>query len=139
MDLRRPFDTFKDEYLDDAAFFVLRIGLGFAMLFGHGWGKFKKLFLQDDPIEFMGQSGTWGLILFSLVVFSEFFCSILLMIGLFTRWAAFFLLFTMLVAVFYQHFGEFAEKAFMYLVGFVAIFLAGAGNFSIDARLGRSH
>ena len=37
MDLKKPFDTIKDEFLDDAAFLVLRIGLGFGMAFGHGW------------------------------------------------------------------------------------------------------
>jgi len=143
MDLRRPFDTFKDEFLDDAAFLILRLGLGFGMLFGHGLRKWGKLFGSgDEPIGMLGHEGTVGLILFSLVVFSEVICSIFLMLGLFTRWAAFFLLFTMIVAVFYVHLGDpfgSSEKGFLYLVGYVAIFLAGAGNFSVDARLGRSH
>jgi len=141
MDLRKPFDTFKDEFLDDAAFLVLRLGLGFGMLFGHGLPKLYKLF-GDDPIKFMDFLGLGPTISLGLVVFSELICSIFLMLGLFTRWAAFFLLFTMVVAVFYVHLGDGfkeAEKGFIYLVGYVAIFLAGAGNFSIDAQLGRSH
>ena len=42
MDLKKPFDTIKDEFLDDAAFLILRLGLGFGMAFGHGWGKLMK-------------------------------------------------------------------------------------------------
>ena len=139
MDLRKPFDTYKDEFLDDAAFFVLRIGFGFGMLFGHGWGKLMKL-MGDEPIKFMDFLGLGPTFSLGLVVFAEFFCSILLIIGLFTRWAAFFLIFTMCVAIFYKHLGDpFAEKAFLYLVAYVAIFMAGAGNYSVDARLGISH
>ena len=108
------------------------------MAFGHGWGKLMRL-MGDEPIKFMDFLGLGPTISLGLVAFAEFFCSILLILGLFTRWAAFFLMFTMCVAVFYRHFGEFAEKAFMYLVGYVAIFMAGAGNFSLDAKLGRSH
>lgn len=141
MDLRKPFDITADESLDDAAFLVLRIGLGFGMLFGHGWKKLMKL-VNEDTIEFMGQSGSTATLLLGLVVFSEVFCSLFLIVGLFTRWAAVFLIFTMCVAVFFVHYGDpfmKVEKGFLYLVGFVAIFLAGAGDLSIDAKLGRSH
>jgi len=129
MDLRKPFDTIKD-------------GLGFAMIFGHGYDKLMKFF-SGEAIEFMSFLGVFSpKISFGLVVFSEFFCSIFLILGLFTRWAAFFLLFTMCVAVFYKHYGhdfDVVEKGFLYLVGYVAIFLAGAGNLSLDAKFERSH
>jgi putative oxidoreductase len=142
MDLKKPFDTIKDEFLDDAAFLILRLGLGFGMAFGHGWGKLMKL-LNGEAIEFMSFLGVFSpKISFALVVFSELFCSIFLILGLFTRWAAFFLFFTMCVAVFYKHFGDpfgRAEKGFIYMVGYLAIFLAGAGNFSLDAKFERSH
>lgn len=141
MDLRKPFDTIKDEFLDDAAFLILRIGLGFAMLFGHGWGKLMKLMNGGEmKMEFLGIFSPKMTLV--LVVFSEVLCSILLILGLFTRWAAFFLFFTMAVVVFYVHFGDpfmKVEKGFMYLVGYMAIFLAGAGNFSLDAKFERSH
>lgn len=142
MDLRKPFDTIKDEFLDDAAFLILRIGLGFAMMFGHGWGKLMRL-ISGDEIKFMEFLGVFSpKMTLGLVVFSEVLCSILLILGLFTRWAAFFLFFTMAVAVFYVHFGDpfgKVEKGFMYMVGYLAIFLAGAGNLSLDAKFERSH
>jgi putative oxidoreductase len=141
MDLRKPFDTIKDEFLDDAAFLILRIGLGFAMLFGHGWGKLMRLMSGGEMnMEFLGIFSPRMTL--ALVVFSEALCSIFLILGLFTRWAAFFLFFTMAVAVFYVHFGDpfsKVEKGFMYMVGYLAIFLAGAGNFSLDEKFERSH
>lgn len=140
MDLRKPFDTYRDDYLNDMAVLALRIGIGFAMAYGHGWGKLMKL-IGDEPIKFMDFLGLGSTISLGLVVFSEFFCSILLTLGLFTRWAAFFLFFTMCVAVFYKHggdpFGK-IEKGFLFLVCYVSIFLSGAGRYSLDAMLGRS-
>ena len=142
MDLKKPFDTIKDEFLDDAAFLILRLGLGFGMAFGHGWGKLMKL-MSGSEIKFMEFLGIFSpKMSLGLVVFSELICSIFLILGLFTRWAAFFLFFTMAVAVFYVHFGDpfgKVEKGFIYMVGYLAIFLAGAGNFSLDAKFERSH
>ena len=141
MDLRKPFDVEKDDFLDDMAFLILRLGLGFGMLFGHGWGKLMKLF-GDEPIQFMNFLGIGAAASLVLVVFSEVICSIALILGIFTRWAAFFLIFTMCVAVFAVHFGDpfmKVEKGFLYLVGYMAIFLAGAGYFSVDAKMGRAH
>ncbi len=141
MDLKKPFDIDKDQYLDDLAFLVLRLGLGFGMLFGHGWGKLLKLF-GDEPIQFMNFLGIGATASLALVVFSEVVCSIAIILGVFTRWACFFLIFTMCVAVFMVHFGDpfvKVEKGFLYLVGYMALFFAGAGWYSLDARLGRSH
>lgn len=142
MDLRKPFDTIKDEFLDDFAWLILRVGLGFGMFFGHGYGKMLKL-MSGEEIKFMQFLGIFSpKMSLVLVVFSEVFCSFLLVLGLFTRWAAFFLFFTMVVAVFYVHLGDpfgKVEKGFIYMVGFLAIFLAGAGNFSLDAKLERPH
>jgi len=141
MDIRKPNSWSSDEYLDNAAFLVLRLGLGFGMIFGHGWGKLMKL-MGDDPIQFMDFLGMGATASLALVVFAEFFCSIFIMLGLFTRWAVIFLIFTMLVAVFMAHVGDpfgKAEKGFLYLVGYVAIFLGGAGGYSLDAMMGRSH
>ena len=140
MQLQKPFDTTRDDYLNDISMLALRLGFGFAMMFGHGWGKLMKL-MSGEAIEFMSLFGVLSpKISFGLVVFSEFFCSIFLIFGLFTRWAAFFLFFTMAVAVFYVHMGDpfsKGETGFLYMVCYVAIFMGGAGNYSIDAMLGR--
>ena len=63
------------------------------------------------------------------------------MLGLLTRWAAIPLLITMLVAVFMIHiddpFGK-MEKGLMFGSFFLALFFTGAGQFSIDALIGKS-
>jgi putative oxidoreductase len=76
----------------------------------------------------------------SLAIFAEFLCSLLLVLGLFTRFAALVLSSTMAVAFFMVHrtalSGEHSgELAFIYLAGFLAILIAGPGKFSIDQKI----
>ena len=70
-----------------------------------------------------------------LTIFAEFFCSILIVLGLFTRYAAIPLLITMIVAVFVIHaedeIGD-KEMAIIYLAVYVILILNGAGKFSVD-------
>jgi putative oxidoreductase len=74
-------------------------------------------------------------------VFGEFFCSLLLIFGLFTRFAALCCGMTMTVAFLMAHKmvlkgpGS-GELAFIYLGVYAALFVAGAGRFSVDARIG---
>jgi len=65
----------------------------------------------------------------------------LLVVGTFTRLAALGGAVTMAVAFFLVHGGKLSgqnsgEMAFLYLVGFVAIFLTGPGCFALDTKLG---
>lgn len=66
---------------------------------------------------------------------TEFFAGAMLILGLFTRIAVFPLIVTMLVAIFGTHkgliFGE-AEPAFLFLLSFIAIYIAGSGKWSLD-------
>jgi len=113
---------------------LLRI-LPSAMLLTHGIPKFQKLisgnFEFGDPI---GIGATPSLF---LAVIGEFVCPILIIVGFKTRWMALAPAVTMLVAGFIVHaadpFGT-KEKAFMYLVFFIAIILLGPGKFSIDKK-----
>ena len=118
----------------DIGLAVLRI-LPSIFLLTHGWGKFNNLisgnFEFPDPIG-IGSSPS----LF-LAVIGEFVCPILIILGLKTRWAAVPSAITMFVAVFFQHSSDpFAdkEKALLFLVIFVVIFLLGPGRFSVDRK-----
>ena len=65
-------------------------------------------------------------------------CSIFLILGLWTRLALMPLIITMLVAVFIVHGADpFAKKelGLMYLIGYISIFIAGAGKYSIDRKI----
>ena len=70
-------------------------------------------------------------------MFAEFFASILLVLGLVTRFAALVLAVNMTVAFFFAHKaalrGEHnGELAFIYLGGYLVLLLAGAGRISLD-------
>ncbi|MDP5121973.1 MAG: DoxX family protein [Spirosomaceae bacterium] len=114
---------------------ILRVFLGILML-THGYPKFEKMLSGDmsfgNPI-FLGEE-----LSFILTVFAEFVCSILLIFGLLTRPAVFFLAFTMAVAAFIVHVDDGIakqEKALLYLAGYVCLWFTGPGKYSADERL----
>ncbi|MPR35374.1 DoxX family protein [Salmonirosea aquatica] len=114
---------------------ILRVGMGFFMA-THGYDKLSSYLGGNsgfaDPI---GLGEETSLI---LTIFSEFFCALLLMLGLFTRAALIPLLIGMLVVSFVVHGGEplsEREHALMFAVAFVAIFLTGPGRYSADQVL----
>jgi putative oxidoreductase len=77
-----------------------------------------------------------------LAIVGEVVCSLLLILGLFTRPAAIGGMVTMAVAFLLIHGGKLSgegngELAFLYLIGFTAILIAGPGRFSLDALLTR--
>lgn len=120
----------------DFGLLVLRLWLGAAMAILHGWGKVAALFSGKNPFE----SAIIGIPpwpAFILATFAEFVCAILLVIGLWTRFAALLLIVTMAVAFFVAHGAKLSgpgsgEMAFLYLGGFLVILFAGAGKFSVD-------
>ncbi|MDZ4683175.1 MAG: DoxX family protein [Saprospiraceae bacterium] len=119
----------------DVALLALRLIFGFCMAYLYGYSKLNKL-LGDEPIEFMNFMGLRDTVSLALVVFAEFFCSILLFFGLFARLATIPLMFTMLVAVFYAHWSDpFSDKehGLLYLGAYLVIFLMGSGRHSVDA------
>ena len=112
---------------------LVRIMIGLAML-SHGFPKLQTL-INGGKIEFYNFLGLNSTISLGLVVFAEFVCSIFLIIGLFSRYASFFLAFTMLIAAFAIHGGDpFAkqELSILYLCTYLLLLVFGAGKFSID-------
>lgn len=122
---------------NDLAKLILRLVFGGFMIYGHGWGKMMKLF-TGDPTKFADPFGLGAPITLGLTVGTEVVCAAFLVIGYFTRWAAAPLIFTMLVAAFIIHGGDpFGDKemALLYLAGYLAIYFAGPGRYSLDAKL----
>lgn len=112
---------------------ILRVAIGVFML-THGLGKMANLF-GDEPISFADPIGLGAPVSLALAVFAEVLCSVLLILGLFTRLAAIPLIITMLVAAFIVHAGdEFREKemALLYLLVYTVIAITGAGKYSLD-------
>ncbi len=120
----------------DAGLLVLRLGAGLFMAFGHGLGKMPPSEGLIGGVEKLG---------FPLPAFfawmaglSEFLGGLLIAAGLFTRPAAFFWICTMGTAAFLRHgadpFGT-KEKALLYLVVGICLFLAGGGKYSLSKVL----
>ena len=119
------------------ALLVLRVWIGTTMLTLHGAGKIAKLL--EPPVQFPDYFGIGSTASLGLVIFGEVVCSVLLVLGLFTRFAALAGGITMAVAFFLAHKAVLAgdhngEMAFIYLATYVTLFLAGAGRISLDAR-----
>ena len=117
---------------------LLRIAGGGLMLI-HGFPKLMKLINGEmgfvDPIGFGPE--------FSLVltVFAEFICAVLILIGLFTRYATIPLIVTMLVAAFVVHGADpMAKKelALIYFIIYTTILILGSGKYSFDSMISRN-
>ena len=106
------------------------------MAYSHGWGKFQKVLSGD--LSFADPIGVGEEVSLILTVFAEFFCGILVALGLFTRAALIPLIITMLVAVFIIHADDpFSKQEFglLYLIPYITLFLTGPGKLSLDKQL----
>jgi putative oxidoreductase len=117
--------------------FILRLALGGLML-AHGFDKLthfdKYLGMFKDPF------GINNTISFGLLVFAEFFCALLVLIGLLTRLACIPLIFAMGVALFSAHKGHVfsdGEMAALYFCGYIALLFTGPGKYSLDKAIGK--
>ncbi|WP_316793977.1 DoxX family protein [Pedobacter frigoris] len=112
---------------------VLRVAFA-AFMIVHGYQKLGWI-TAGGEIQFGDPIGVGPVASLYLAVFAEFFCSILLLLGLATRIAVIPLIITMLVAVFIVHAPDGFDKKEMglhYLVVYLFILVAGAGKYSID-------
>jgi putative oxidoreductase len=143
------------ELTNSIGLLILRLGIG-GYLLTHGWGKLQMMLAGDfdkfgDPI---GLGSGPSLV---LVTVAEFFCALLVVFGLATRFAAVPIVVAMAVAAFVAHgsdpwtMGEAArlfmageskswasrEPALLFLIPALALIFTGAGRFSIDGLIWR--
>lgn len=122
----------------ELSLFALRVGFGLLML-THGWPKLEML-MEGGPVRFGDPIGIGKMPSLILVVLAEFFCAVLVVLGLFTRLATVPMIITMVVAVFVAHGGDpigKKEMGLLYLLAFIVIFAHGSGRYSLDRLLGR--
>lgn len=115
---------------------LLRVFFAGTLALRHGLPKLmdfsNKMYSFPDPI---GIGSTTGLV---LSIGAELFCSIFVILGLFTRFAVVPIIFTMAVAFFIVHSSDpFAKKelAALFLASFVVILITGPGKYSADGVL----
>jgi len=121
----------------NAAMLTLRLSFGILMMM-HGYDKLTHF--SEYQAKFMNFIGIGQSASLALVVFAEFFCSLFLILGLFTRLATIPLIIATCVMVFMAHkgdvFGE-AQTAALYLTGYLVLLFAGPGKVSVDSMIGK--
>lgn len=119
---------------NDYGLLILRLVMGLSMFYGHGLGKWERLFGTEE-IKFADPFGLGPVISLGLAVFAEVICALLVSMGLFTRLSTIPLIITMATAFFTAHlddpFGR-QEKVILFGFAFLAIFLMGPGKYSLD-------
>jgi putative oxidoreductase len=122
----------------DCGLLLLRIWLGLSIFLIHGISKVQNYEATLGYFKSLGIPAILG----PAAIVAESLCAVLLVIGLATRLSALFLAVTMAVGFIAKHHmilqqgnPNSGELAFIYLAGFLALFLAGAGRFSLDAKL----
>ena len=97
---------------------------------------YMKIISYDKILPlFKNYIGIGATLSFNLLIFAEFFCGILVIIGFLTRLAIVPIFIAMLVAFFIAHAKDpFDEKqlAFLFLLLSFVIFILGSGKFSVD-------
>jgi len=91
--------------------------------------------LQYKFYNFLGIGSRFSLV---LVLFAELFCSIFLILGLFTRFAVIPLIIVMMVVIFSVNAGKpfiNSELAVLYAAAFISILFVGPGRISIDGMM----
>lgn len=119
------------------AMLLLRVGFGVLMIPGHGWKKLTNFAgMKGEFMNFMGLGSTLSL---GLATFAEFFCSLLLIFGLFTRLATIPLIITMVVAFGVHNYELFSKYDLIpaFLLGYITILLLGPGKYSMDALVSK--
>ncbi|MCL6494449.1 MAG: DoxX family protein [Ignavibacterium sp.] len=104
--------------MNDFALLILRTISSAFMLFAHGLPKLNRLFSSGE-ISFADPLGIGTVPSLALAVFSEFLCSILIVLGFFMRASLIPLIITMFVAGFIHHAADpFSqkEKALLFLL-----------------------
>ena len=120
------------------AMLLLRVCFGAVLMVKHGFAKVMNFAtLEHTFYNFLGLGPKFSLI---LILFAEIFCSLLIVLGLYTRWACLPLIIAMLIVIFGNDAGKDlldSELALFYLTAFATILFCGPGGISVDGMIGR--
>ena len=123
----------------DAGLLLFRRLAGFALLGVHGWEKIAhyEAEVRSIPDPF----GLGGEVNVAIAIFSDVFCALLVMGGLFTRLASLAVMSTTLVGLLFVHINDpwhGRDVPMVYSIMFLVILLLGPGKYSLDGALSKA-
>jgi putative oxidoreductase len=121
----------------NTAMLLLRI-VAAGLMLKHGYDK--MVHFEDTASHMMNFMGIGSKATTALLIFAEFFCSLLVIIGLFTRLACIPLIIAMTVALVKAHNADFlgeGQMAALYLLCFTVLLFTGPGKVSVDSMIGK--
>ena len=136
--MRKLLSTAYSDGAFNFALLVQRVATGLMLLIGHGLPKISNFSslagTYFDPLRIGHRNSL------ILVILSELFCSMLLVLGLFTRIVAFIIVFELSVAVFIFYHGQplkIFELPAIFLTSVFTIMIVGPGRVSVDGMMGK--
>lgn len=124
----------------DCGLLALRLFTALPLFMKHGTEKLFRFHMMAQHFPNPLHIGVIPSLLFATL--SDGICTLLLMVGLATRWAALIIFVNLFVALaFVHHFqvfgpqGDHGELIVLYLGAALTLFLTGAGRYSMDAGL----
>src|ERR1700759_2160253 len=136
--MRKLLSTAYSDGAFNFALLVQRVATGLLLLIGHGLPKIQNFSELSstfyDPMRIGHRNSL------VLVILAELFCSMFLVLGLFTRIVAFIIVFELSVAVFIFHHGALLktiELPALFLISAFTIMFVGPGRISADGMMGK--
>ena len=123
----------------DIGLLIIRVVFGLVLFYGHGFDKLSVIF-SGQEIQFANPIGLGPELSFYLAAFAEGICSLLLILGLFSRFASSILTINFIVILIFHAFivgdgFKILELRFLYLSTFIALTFMGPGRYSLDYLL----
>ncbi|BFP41205.1 hypothetical protein FGF1_20500 [Flavobacteriaceae bacterium GF1] len=112
----------------------LRFFGAFALIRTHGWPKLMDL--EGTMAHIPDPTGLGPTFSAYYAIFANVFCALLVMLGLFTRWASFAVISITLSGLFIVHAADPAkvqDTPLIYSIVFIALIILGSGKYSLDA------
>lgn len=119
----------------DLTALLLRVGCCGLMFYNHGLDKWNT-WIKGEGADWPDPLGVGAAFSLFGTVLGETVCAFLMVIGLFTRFAAVYFCFVMCVVAFALHWKDplyDKEHALLFVITGMALFILGPGRYSIDA------
>jgi putative oxidoreductase len=136
--MRKLLSTAYSDGAFNFAMLVQRVAIGLLLLIRHGLPKISKF--HELAVNFYDPFRISHRLSLILVILAELFCSMFIILGLFTRIAALIIVINLSVAVFVYHHGmplENVELGAVYLTSIFTILILGPGRVSVDGMMGK--